>query len=97
MYWTSSSGRIELSITKAQARSASHPGQCDADVRALSQVPVIRRQLAKLDPADVRAELIGYGAWDDTELADHDANIQRLLWIAAGDITEEQYARRARP
>lgn len=91
MYW-SSSGRIELSITKAQARSAAHQGQCDADVRALSQVPAIRRQLAKLDPADVRAELENYGAWDDEELADHDANIQRLLWLACGDIVDEAHA-----
>lgn len=89
MYWSSSSGRIELSITKAQARQASHPGQCDADVRALSQVPTVRRQLAKLAPTDVRTELVEYGAWDDTELADHDANIQRLLWLACGDIVEE--------
>lgn len=89
MWYTSGSGRIELQMTKRQAASASHQGQCDCDVLALSQVPAIRRQLARLAPSDVAAELVGYGAWDETELADHAANLQRLLWIAAGDIVEE--------
>jgi hypothetical protein len=89
MYFCTSSGRIELCLTKSQARKASHPGPCDADVRELSQVPAIRRQLQKLDPELLRKELKEYGAWSDDDLADHDANLQRILWIAAGDIHEE--------
>ena len=88
MWFSTSSGRIELKMTKAQAESASHQGQCDDDVKALSEVPAIRRQLAKIDPALLRAELRDYG-WDDAELADHAQNLRRLLWIAAGDIVEE--------
>jgi len=75
-------------MTLAQAASASHPGRCDDDVRYLSQVPKIRRQLAKLDPALVSAELKEWGAWNEVERADHAQNLQRLLWIAAGDIRE---------
>lgn len=89
MYWTTGSGKIELNITKAQAQSAAHQGRCDNDVKALSEVPAIRRQLAKLDPALVSAELREYGAWDDAERADHEQNLQRILWIAASDIREE--------
>lgn len=89
MYFCTSSGRIELCLTKSQARKASHPGPCDADVRELSQVPAIRRQLQKLDPQVLRQELKEYGAWSDDDLTDHDANLQRILWIAAGDIHEE--------
>ncbi len=88
MYWTSSSGRIELKMTRAQAEACSHPGQCDDDVMWLSEQPVIARQLRKLDPALVAAELREYGAWDMEELQDHAQNIQRLLWIASGDIAE---------
>ncbi len=88
MYWTTGSGRIELNITKAQASGASHPGPCDRDVMELSDVPAIRRQLVKLDPATVAAELREYGAWNDIELADHAQNLQRLLWLAAGDISD---------
>jgi hypothetical protein len=87
--WTStSSGRIELNITKSQAAIGSHQGQCDDDIAALRQVPAIRRQLAKINPETLNAELREYGAWEDSELADHDANLSRLLWVMCCDITE---------
>jgi len=88
MWWTESLGRIELQITKAQAESCSHPGPCDDDVAALRQAPAIRRQLARLNPETVCNALREYGAWDDAELANHDENLSRLLWIACCDITE---------
>jgi len=79
---------LELEMTKDQAEFASHSGQCEAEVLSLSQVPAIAAQLAKLDPEKVRLELHEYGAWSDAELADHGQNLQRLLWLAAGDIAE---------
>ena len=88
MYWTTGSGRIELNITKRQAAGASHPGQCDGDVAELCRVPAIARQLRAIDPALLREELGGYGAWSAVELADHAQNLQRLVWLAAGDINE---------
>jgi hypothetical protein len=88
MWWTTGSGRINLQLTKKQAQSATHPGPCDADVMALSRVPAVARQLRVLDPDLVRTELREWGAWDDAELADHAQNLQRLLWIAAGDVAE---------
>jgi hypothetical protein len=62
-------------------------------VRALSETPRIARQLAKITPEDARQELRGYGAWDDSELSDHAQNLQRILWLACGDITEEACSR----
>ena len=90
MWFSTSSGRIELQMTMAQAESASHQGQCDDDVRALSRVPKIARQLAKINPETLKGELREYGAWDSKELADHDQNLQRLLWLAAGDISDSK-------
>lgn len=88
-HWFSiSSGRIEIEMTMEDARSASHPGQCDDDVRAVSEQPYIAAQLAKIKPEVLRRELEEYGAWDDEELADHDQNIQRIVWLAAGDIRD---------
>lgn len=94
MYWSSSCGRIELNITKAQAAQGSHPGSCDADITALRQVPSIRRQLNKLSAAIVGETLAYYGAWSIWELGDenHEENLDRLLWIACGDISEEAAA-----
>ena len=48
-------------------------------------------RLAKIDPAILRDELREYGAWDENELADHDQNLQRLLWLAAGDIVDGNF------
>lgn len=87
-WWTCGSGYVELRLTKQQARSATHPGPCDADVLALSKEPAVAAQLAKLDHEKVRKTLREYGAWDEVELLDHEQNLQRLLWIAAGDIAE---------
>jgi hypothetical protein len=84
--WCSGSGRIELQLTLDQARSASHQGRCDDDVLTLSRD--IASQISTIDPADLTRELREYGAWDDTELADHNQNLQRILWLAAGDIVE---------
>lgn len=88
-YFSSSSGRIELAMTLEQAEGASHQGSCDDDVRALSKRPEIAKQLAEIDPALLVRELKEYGAWEADELADHDQNLQRILWLAAGDIEEE--------
>ena len=92
MFWTSSSGRIELNITRQQAESCTHSGPCDADVRAVSQLPKVGQQLRRIAPSVLAAELSEYGAWDEYELADHDQNMQRVLWLACGDICEEQRA-----
>lgn len=81
--------RFELEMTLAQANGASHQGDCDEDVAALLRHPKIARQLRKIGPDKIREELAEYGAWDDEELADDEANKARIVWIAAGDIVEE--------
>ena len=93
MWFSSSSGGIDLEMTSDQAHSASHQGQCDSDVLALSKVPKIARQLAKIDPELLRSELREWGAWDANELSDHDQNLQRILWLAAGDIVDQEYSK----
>jgi hypothetical protein len=89
-WFSTSSGRIELEIDLDDAHSGSHQGQCDDDVQALSSVPYIAAQLDAIDPALLADELREYGAWDDEQLADHDQNIQRILWLACGDIVENE-------
>ena len=81
--------RFKIEITKNQAHTGSHQGQCDDDVEYLLTVPKIRRQLDKLVPGDWFAELYEYGAWDTEELRDNDANKRRILWIACGNIVED--------
>lgn len=90
-FWCSSSGLINLEMSKAEARSASHSGACDDDVRWLSQQLAIVSQLDSIDPIALAKELRECGAWDETELANHDQNLQRLVWLAAGDIADGNF------
>jgi len=89
MYYESSSGKIVLNITKNQAKTGSHSGDCSNDILLLSNLPVIKRQLNKIDKEILKDELQGYGAWNEDELQDHEENLQRILWLACGDIEEE--------
>ena len=82
--------RFELRITMDDAESCSQQGENIENVQALVRVPYIARQLAKLDPEKVRAEMAEVGAWDDEELADHDDNCEHLVWIACNNIVEEK-------
>ena len=88
MYWISNNG-IELNITKKQAASCSHSGSCDKDILILAGIPSVRRQLSRISVSSLVSALSEYGAWDDKELADHEENKLRLLWLACGDIDEE--------
>ena len=95
--WFSGNYGVELKMTLDQARSASHSGSCDSDVRELSKIPAIARQLRRMDADVLRRELKEYGAWDSEELDDHDQNLQRILWLAAGSILDEYHEKHAHP
>lgn len=82
--------RFELSIPLREAEYASHAGNCDQEVSDVAATPRIAKQLAQLDPLTIRAELAEYGAWDDVELANHAQNLQRIVWIACGDIRDRK-------
>jgi hypothetical protein len=86
--------RFIISMKKTQAAGASHQGQCIDDVRDLLENKSIERQLNKIDPDDIRAELEEYGAWEREELSDNAANRERIIWIAAGNIIDELYSRK---
>ena len=76
-------------MTMAQAKSVSHSGDCELDVKALAQVPSIKKQLNKIDKETLKKELQECGAWSDVELKNHEQNLIRFLWIAGNDIVEE--------
>lgn len=84
-------GSIELPI--AVINACSHSGDCTNDIQECMQLPEIRAELAEIDPDQLRMELKEYGAWDEEQLADHNANLERILWLAAGNIKDEMYDR----
>ena len=79
-------GELELPVEALEA--CHHQGRCDEDVEFW--VDQIDWESQNMTPAQIRSELEEHGAWDETELADDDANRERILWIAAGDYQDSQ-------
>lgn len=78
--------RFTLEIPETAVPDCSHAGACDDDVAHWS------RRIARPDsltPALLASELREYGAWDREELADDDANWQRIIWLACCNLKEE--------
>lgn len=80
---------IEFGMTAEQAKQCSHSGDCEADLQEVMKDPAIYSQLNTFSPKAIAKALEGYGAWDEVELADHEQNLIRFVWIAAGNIAEE--------
>ena len=85
LYWASFN-RFELRLPGACVADCSHSGPCDADVAHWA--PLVTRP-ADCTPDALRSELREYGAWDADELADDAANWARILWLAAGNVSDE--------
>jgi len=81
--------RFEIKMSMLQARCGSHQGSCDDDVKDLLSLPEIKRQLRKIGPDPIKEELKEYGAWSEEELNDVEQNKARIIWIACGNIVEE--------
>ncbi len=87
---------FEIKMTLADAESASHQGDCQYDVIELLRDRRIVRQLEKIGPDRIRAELSKWGAWDDGELANDADNRERVVWLAACQIRDEAREKKKR-
>lgn len=81
--------RFTIEMTKNEAHTGSHQGQCYDDVKYLLTLPKIKKQLSKISDDDLVSELKEYGAWDNEELKNRNDNEERIIWISAGNIVEE--------
>ena len=77
-----------LNITKAVANECSKSGNNEYSVNYYMNLPKYKKQLLKLDKEQVRQELNDLGAWEDEELDNHEDNLQRLFWLACGNISD---------
>lgn len=80
-----------ISLSDEVVAACSHQGQCDDDVKASMELPEVKAELDKIDKEQLVKELSEYGAWSDEELANHEDNLMRILWIAAGNISDGDY------
>lgn len=82
----------ELKITRADAESMSHQGDCEQDIRAL--LPKYQKQLRKKSLDNLRKGIIACGVEPErVKEMDEEEVFIYVLWIASGDIVEEIYAR----
>ncbi len=82
---------FSISLTKKQAQTGSHSGDCEGDVKYLLTLPSIKKQFESIDPESIRKELKEYGAWDEEELKDDESNRMWILWIACGDYMDGRF------
>jgi hypothetical protein len=80
-FWCDGSGQVEIKITQAQIDNVCHAGANDAAVAAESKPDI--------NPALLKSILREYGAWDDAELSNHAANLDRVFWLACWDCFED--------
>ena len=78
--------RFEFEMPVDAIADCHHRGPCDEDVAHWA--PKIVRP-DSITPEKLKAELSEYGAWDDDELNDDEANWRRIVWLAAGNIQDE--------
>lgn len=93
LYWASFN-RFEMRITGECATDCSQPGQDASDDVKAWKARVVAQIAADgfangPTPDKIRAELAELGAWDETELADDSANMDRLIWTAANNVRED--------
>jgi len=85
-----------FSIDHCKGREACRqlPAECIADCSGSGSVDEAVSYWSKRLQFDgpawlFREHLKGYGCWDAAELADHDENRQRILWLWACDCRED--------
>ena len=79
--------RFILELPSEAVLDCHHQGACDEDVLFWSNKITRPDEITK---EKLKSELKEYGAWDKDELENDDDNWKRLIWIAAGNIQENE-------
>lgn len=77
---------VNCTLSPKMIRDCSHSGQCDKDVAYWRER--LNKALACISDETIRLCLKPAGAWSDNELLDRDTNLERFLWLAACDASE---------
>ena len=80
--WFLNAADIPAGLVQALLDCA-RPGDAEPAVRALRDAYTVTG-----DPASCRDYLRGYGAWEAEELADHEQNLDRLVWLTGNELAE---------
>lgn len=80
---------FHFEMSKEDALSVSHQGDCWEDTKAL--LPKYSKTLDRIPWTDICRELISTGAWTqkDIDSVTIDENYQRIIWLAGCQIKED--------
>lgn len=86
-WWHSSCGRIEFELKQSTVDAICHSGRNDGAVEHESNEDYLKAIFAGIDPMILR-EVIEQTFPDitESELNDHESNLERMLWMASWDI-----------
>lgn len=82
-------GSVELPIEIIEMCPQS--GAADSAIAAMRKLPEVIAELSQIDPERLKKELKAYGGWDTEKLANHEDNLDRILWLACMDIREGRF------
>lgn len=80
--------RFEILLPEDCVYECSGPGDAEPAVLHWLNDAAVSAEIEQIPDEKLRAELREYGAWDDDELMDDEANHKRILWLSACDIRE---------
>lgn len=80
--------RFELELPDEAIEACTHSGDCMPELEHWSKI--VKRPETLTDDM-IRAELRECGAWYIGDLKDNAANWLRLVWIACGNVKDEEY------
>lgn len=87
-YYNSGNYGNEISLTLQDVKKCSNIGDCYEDIKKVIKKPYIKKQIKLWERETLKAELYEYGAWDDSELENHEENTIRWVWLSAGSISD---------
>ena len=89
----------EVTLPLDVAEKCSRSGDCTSAVLEALKNPEVKEEMDKLKIEDIVNDLEATGGWDMDELNDEkigspehrQANLERFLWIACGNIVDQEY------
>jgi hypothetical protein len=78
-----------FTLTYEEAKKGYHQGNCDEDIKELLKLSHIKEKFDKIEPYSIKAYLKEYGAWDEFELSNVEANKERFLWLKCAEKQEQ--------
>ena len=86
----SSSGTIEFPLTGEQIHCICTSGSNDLASKMVSKDEQVAKWMERYSDEQLKSVILEYGAWDEEELTDRQQNIERIVWLLAWDVFDDE-------